>query len=536
MFHQFDTSSKSWISRHPPTVIDPEANLGQLILTVLDRNPEKTLQIDADTGREMTAAQMRLRAIRVAQNLTALGFRKGDMAAVVCSNSENLAPLVLGLWMVGIPFISLPVGFNGDDLGHLMGLVQPKLVFCDDAVHKMTLEGIGKGLKMKPVVFAVESEMESIRKVDELLEVTGKEEEFVPQHHGDMRDLIGIILCTSGTTGRPKGVAVSQAHIAVVLGRPVKQNDSDLVFNFSPLYWGTGLFALLNSISTGTTRIVTRNSFSEEGFYDVLSKFRPTLFFTPPSHAILLLEHPRVKEADFSCLKSWSLSGSIASPQLRKRIEEKLSNGTTVNSYASSEIGLIAMDAIRKKEGSVGLLMPHLNAKVVDENGKAVGPREQGELLLKTSIPFMGYYNDEEANRELMTEDGWIRTGDIGYLDEEAFVYLIDRKKDVIKYRGYQMSPIDLEAIVEKIEGVQQVCVVGVPEMDGTSDLATAVIVRRNGSTLTEEEVVKQVEEQVSDHKRLRGGVFFWEELPLSSTGKVLRRDVKQLLIEASLL
>ncbi|KXJ83386.1 hypothetical protein RP20_CCG006925 [Aedes albopictus] len=535
MFHQFDSASKSWISRHPAPVIDPEANLAQLILTVLDRNPEKILQIDADTGRELTAVEMRLRAIRVALNLTELGFRKGDMAAVVCSNSENLAPLVLGLWMIGMPFVSLPVAFNADDLGHLMGLVQPKLVFCDDSVYKTVLEGAGKALKIKPVVFAVESEMESIRKVDELLESTGKEVEFVPQHLGDMRDLIGIILCTSGTTGRPKGVAVSQAHISIVLGRPVKANDSDLVFNFSPLYWGTGLFALLNSLSTGTTRIVTRGAFNEDVFYDVLERYRPTYFFTPPSHAIFLLDHPRAAQADFSCLKSWSLSGSIASPQLRKRIEEKLSNGRTVNNYASSEIGLIAMDAIRKKEGSVGLLMPHLNAKVVDESDASVGPGEQGELLLRTSIPFMGYYNDPEANRQLMTEDGWIRTGDIGYLDDDGFVYLVDRKKDVIKYRGYQMSPVELEAIVEKIEGVQQVCVLGIPEMEGTSDLPAAVIVRKPGSTLTEEQVVRLVEEQVSDHKRLRGGVFFFDAFPMSSTGKILRRELRKSLMEGRL-
>lgn len=355
-----------------------------------------------------------------------------------------------------------------------------------------------------------------------------------PQYHGDMRELIGIILCTSGTTGRPKGVCVSQAHIVVVLGRSVTGKDSDLVFNFSPLYWGTGLFALLNSISTGTTRVVTRSSFNEDVFFDVLDRYRPTHFFTPPSHAILLLEHPGVEQADFSCLKSWSLSGSHASPELRKRIESKMQNGKTFNSYASSEIGLIAMDTMGKKEGSVGSLMPHLNAKVVDERGEAVGVGEQGELLLKTTIPFMGYYNDEEANRELLDEDGWIRTGDIGYLDEEGFIYLVDRKKDVIKYRGFQMSPMELEAVIEKIDGVRQVCVLGIPEMDGSSDLAAAVIVKREDCALTEEHVVELVDEQVSDHKRLRGGVFFWKELPMTPTGKVLRREVKKRLIQAN--
>lgn len=178
MFHKFDSTSQSWVSRHPAPVFDANANLGQLILDVLGRNPEKVLQIDADTSRELTAGEMRLRAIRVAQNLIELGFRNDDMAAVVCSNSENLAPLVLGLWLVGIPFISLPVGFNGEDLGYLMGLVQPRLVICDDGVYKAVLEGTRKALKMKPVVFAVDSELESIRKAEELLQETGKEGTF----------------------------------------------------------------------------------------------------------------------------------------------------------------------------------------------------------------------------------------------------------------------------------------------------------------------------------------------------------------------
>lgn len=179
MFHKFDSASQTWLSRHPALVFDPTANLGQLILDVLGRNPQKMLQIDADTSTELTAGEIRLRAIRVAQNLVDLGFRNGDMAAVVCSNSENLTPLVLGFWLVGIPFISLPVGFNGDDLGYLMGLVQPTLVICDDGVYKTVLEGTRKALKMKPVIFAMESELESIRKVEELLQETGKEGAFV---------------------------------------------------------------------------------------------------------------------------------------------------------------------------------------------------------------------------------------------------------------------------------------------------------------------------------------------------------------------
>ncbi|XP_055622125.1 probable 4-coumarate--CoA ligase 1 [Toxorhynchites rutilus septentrionalis] len=531
MFHTFDPETKSWISRNPPPTFQPEENLGQLILDALNRNPSRVLQIDTDTAREMTAREMRLRAVRVAQSLLNLGFGSGDTAALACSNSENLAPIALGLMIAAVPFITLPTGFHADDLGHLLGLVQPKLVICDDGVYKTLLDAAGNALKMKPVVFVAESERKNVRKAEELIEPSGSEADFVPQHHGDMRELTGIILCTSGTTGRPKGVSVSQAHIAMVLRQPSNVDSANLIFNFSPLYWGTGMFALLNSISTGITRAITRSLFNEDIFFDILERYKPTRFFSPPTHTMLLLSHSRAELADFGSLKSWGLSGSYASPELRRSVGARLPNGKTVNSYASTELGLIAMEMTRK-ENSVGVLMPHLDARVVDDDGTMVDVGEQGELLFRTSLPFLGYYNDKQSTDEIIEAGGWIRTGDIGYLDEEAFVYLVDRKKDVIKYRGYQMSPVDLEAVIERIDGVLQVCVVGIPEMDGSSDLPAAVIVKRENSHLDEDAVIHIVESQVSNHKRLRGGVYFWPELPLTSTGKILRRKVKEKLTQ----
>ncbi|XP_055588509.1 uncharacterized protein LOC129740818 [Uranotaenia lowii] len=534
MFHTFDSFNKIWVPRHPAPVIDPKVSLGQLILNALARHGEKILQLDTDTGAEMSAHEMRLRAIRVAQNLATLGFRKGVPAALACSNGENLTPVALGLMIAGIPFITLPVGFNAADLSHLLGLVQPALIICDDSMYKTMLDAAGMSLTMKPVIFAVESERESIRRVEELLAETGNEGEFIPPELGLMRTEIAVILCTSGTTGPPKGVSVSQAHVAVVLDPPVKRQCDDLNFNFSPLYWGTGLFAMLNSLSTGTTRAITRSAFNEDVFFDVMERYKPTHFFTPPPHAVLLMTHPRFEKANFESLKSWSLTGSSVPPKLRKDLAARLPNGKVTNSYATTELGLIAMDFGVKNPDAVGVLMPHMSAKVVkeDTNGLA-GVGEVGEILIRTSLPFLGYFDNEEATRQIIDGDGWVRTGDIGYLDDEAFVYLVGRKKDVIKHRGFQLSPEDLEAIIEKLDGVAQVCVIGLPEMEGTSDLPAAVVVLRKGSSLTEQNIVEAVEKQVSDHKRLRGGVYFWEALPMTQTGKILRRVVKQQLVDS---
>lgn len=179
MSHMFDPDTKCWISRHPPPPFDPQANLGQIILDLLSRNPAKVVQIDRDTRQRMTAHEMRLRATRVALNLTSLGFGKADMAALVCTNSENLTPIALGLMIAAVPFIAMPVGVFADDIEHYMRMVQPKLVICDDNVYKIVREAAGNALQTKPVIFVVECDRLRARKIEELLMGHRNEADFV---------------------------------------------------------------------------------------------------------------------------------------------------------------------------------------------------------------------------------------------------------------------------------------------------------------------------------------------------------------------
>lgn len=143
-----------------------------------------------------------------------------------------------------------------------------------------------------------------------------------------------------------------------------------------------------------------------------------------------------------------------------------------------------------------------------------------------------GYYKNEEASRQALDKEGWFRTGDIGYIDEEGYLYLVDRKKDILKYMGNQVSPSEVEAIIQQIDGVEQACVTGVPNESGTSDLVTAVIVKHSSSPLKAEDVIERVAKHLSDSKHLRGGVFFVEQLPMTSNGKVVRRMVRDMLLQ----
>lgn len=180
MLPAFDPTTKVWSGIHRPPLLNPEASLGQVILHTLSLNPSKEIQIDADTGRSMTNGELQLRAIRVVQNLKELGFCKGDMVTMACANSENVAPLAVGLLINGMPFNTLSPSYGVDDMVHMMKITQPKLVFCDANNYETIKQAVALAVKDKPLVYVFESgETDCVYRVEDLLKVTGREHFFV---------------------------------------------------------------------------------------------------------------------------------------------------------------------------------------------------------------------------------------------------------------------------------------------------------------------------------------------------------------------
>uniref|UniRef100_A0A8D8JBA1 Probable 4-coumarate--CoA ligase 3 n=1 Tax=Culex pipiens TaxID=7175 RepID=A0A8D8JBA1_CULPI len=526
MFPTFDPDSKVWTGPKLPSVFNPEVNFGKVLLATMCLNPDKVIQYDADTGRTMTNGEMQLRAIRASQNLAALGLRQGDMAALACTNSENVMPVVVAMFFNGIPFNTLAPGHEVDDLAHMMRITQPKLVFCDVDNYERVKEATEVAVRDKPLLYVFESDLESVNKAEDLLKETGRERMFLPTSNGDARNLPGIVLCSSGITDLPKAVTLSHAQLVSMYGSLVGVFKFSLLFNFSPLYWISGLHSLGLSLIHGIPRVITRKPFSEDTFFDLFEKYPIDYFFTPPSHAHLLLQHPRFKTADFSRVRTWLVGGSPVPDTLRDTLETKLPNGKTVMILGTSEIGFVTTDFFKRKPLSVGMAAPNVRIKIVNEVGKALNNGERGEIWMTFSEKFLGYYNTPEVTAAAVDADGWIRTGDVGYFDEEGYLYLEGRQKDMLKWRGYQIAPADLEAILRDIEGVDQAYVVGLLDEDGSSDLATAVVVKVEGSELTEADILEVVNGKVADYKKLRGGVYFVEEVPFTSNGKILRKKL----------
>jgi 4-coumarate--CoA ligase len=166
--------------------------------------------------------------------------------------------------------------------------------------------------------------------------------------------------------------------------------------------------------------------------------------------------------------------------------------------------------------------------QIIDDDGNALDTNEIGEIYLLTAVRFLGYANNLEETRNAFDKEGWFKTGDLGYINDEGDIFVVDRKKDMIKYLNYQVAPSELENFIISIDGVLAVCVVGIPDML-CGDLAVAVIVKDINSELTEQDIIEEVSRNFPPFKRLHGGAYFMDGMPLTPSGKIKKREVRKL-------
>lgn len=186
---------------------------------------------------------------------------------------------------------------------------------------------------------------------------------------------------------------------------------------------------------------------------------------------------------------------------------------------------------ITLKPGSVGKAVFMAYIKVIDENGKSLGPNQRGELCFKTDRVMKGYVGDLKSTREIFDKDGWLHSGDIAYYDEENYFFVVDRLKELIKYKAFQVPPAEIEALLISNPKVKECAVIGIPDEDA-GELPFAFVVKQPGVDITEKEVFDFVAENASKAKWLRGGVRLIDELPKNSNGKILKRDLRQMFIK----
>lgn len=350
----------------------------------------------------------------------------------------------------------------------------------------------------------------------------------------DGENHVAAIVCSSGTTGLSKGVCLSHAVLAHSVGSSNTIHSDDVLLCYSPLFWISGLLTLLSGTIKGAKRIITTESFSPELQFRMVKDYKVTYILSPPYHVGLSLKNDRLDSADLSSVVCQIVGGSKVPVEMPEQWSKYLKDGNNVSAaYGFSETsGIVTLDYPRSgKKGSNGALCPGFIVKIIDENGKRCGTNVNGEICTKSPIKFLGYFGNEKATRDLFDSEGFLMSGDIGHFDDDGYLYIVDRKKDVLKYRGHQLTPGEIEDFLLQRPEIASVCVVGIPDGNG-SDLPAAVVIRSKNMNINEADISKSVADHFADYYKLRGGVYFVESFPMSSADKLLRRKVLEFAIE----
>lgn len=300
----------------------------------------------------------------------------------------------------------------------------------------------------------------------------------------------------------------------------------------------------------GATRIISTRIFNADLQLELIEKYKVTFTWNAPHQAILMSKSDYFHKADLSSLKFNLIIGGKTPFHVLKAINSKLSNGQVHNCYGLSEMAGAITCNMGEKD-AVGQVLGCYTVKITDDDGNRCEIGENGEICVKPNDKFLGYYGNENATKEAFDEEEYFLTADVGHFDEDGNLYIVDRKKDIIKYCGFQISPSEVESYLVKSSKIKAACVIGVPD-EVAIELPAAFIIKSEGSDITVKDIYNLVAgtilfhsnlfnlielfgvcffylEHFSDHCKLRGGIYFVETLPMTPSGKILRRKLREI-------
>lgn len=293
---------------------------------------------------------------------------------------------------------------------------------------------------------------------------------------------------------------------------------------------------LVGIIASSSARIVLLPKFEEGLFLSCIENYRCNVLFLVPPLMVFLAKHPMVDGFDLSCMKLIICGAAPLSKELEQAVYDRLKNPPLKirQGYGMSELSLaVLLQKTIFKPGSVGDLNEGSEAKVIDGDGKSLGPNKRGELCFRGNQLMIGYIGDFKATKDTIDSDGWLHTGDVGYYDDDKQFYIVDRIKELIKWKGFQVPPAEIEALLLTNRKIKDAAVIGILD-DLAGELPLAFVVKADND-LTEKEVIEFVAKKASTPKHLHGGVRFIDEIPKNPSGKILRRELRELVKQQSI-
>ncbi|OAT86379.1 class I adenylate-forming enzyme family protein [Desulfotomaculum copahuensis] len=505
----------------PKTVIETLQNSAQLF-------PDKTALVMGDD--RVTYSELNRMVNNMAYALrNKCGIKKGDRVAILLTNG---IPFVVSLYAVAqLGGIAVPLNtkLKSAELEYMIKNSGSKLLVLNDSWW-VNIEPILRSIDNCREFYVVGREINGTRQFSELIDSDSPE---IVTTEIDEHD-VAFIMYTSGTTGLPRGVMNTNfnvIHTMISYKRIYNLTSNDRTVIAVPLFHVTGLYAqLLTYINLGCT-IALMPMFKTEEMLRIMEEEKITSMIVVPTIYVMMLMHPDHEKYVMSCFRVAGFGGAPMSGETVKMLRDWLPNIELHNTYGLTEIAspgtcMPKEDALRKL-GSIGLPFPVNKCKVVDPvTGEELPPNTEGELLINSPNLTPGYWQNPEATQKAIV-NGWLHTGDIAKIDEEGYVYIMDRIKDMINRGGEKIFCVEVEDVLYSNNKVMEAAVVGIPD-EIYGEIVKAYIVLRPGATLTVEEVQDWVKERLAKYK-VPKFVEFLTELPKNPNGKVMKSILRKL-------
>ncbi|XP_055633649.1 luciferin 4-monooxygenase-like [Toxorhynchites rutilus septentrionalis] len=520
-----------------PVELLQDRSLGQMIANELRVHPDNIGLIDPVLEVQLTYRQILEKSILVATALTELGIKKSDHVAIISENSLEYCFALLGSIFAAVPVALLNPDYLEAELEHAIKLSQPRAIFVSPNALEKTAKVLNKiKLDARIILFGdhpngAASVSNLIRFTNLLARGTIPGDSYTPEPV-DVGTHVALIVLSSGTTGLPKGVQLTHANIMTTVahskeaGKLLELPDQLVTLTVTPLFHVVAGVGFINMV-TNNCRCVLLPRFDVHLFLDSIQKYKVNIMTVVPPLMVFLAKHPIVDNYDLSTLMTLLCGAAPLSKDIEDRVRDRLGVAFIRQGYGMSEttLGVLMQTGFENKSGCVGKVRMGQWVKVINpENGKILGPNQRGELCFKGSLIMKGYLGLESA----IDQDGWLHTGDIGYYDEDEDFFIVDRIKELIKYKGFQVPPAELEAILLEHPKLKDAAVIGIPD-ERVGELATAFVVRKDDAEVSAEEIIKFVADRVSTQKQLYGGVRFIDDIPKTASGKILRRELREL-------
>ncbi|XP_028399981.1 4-coumarate--CoA ligase-like [Dendronephthya gigantea] len=490
----------------------------------------KPAMIDGITGKQYTYPQLQEMVIKLGSALTKLGFKKGDVCALFCHNIAEYPILYLSVLSLGGICTLISSMATVPELNYQLKDTKAQYIFTVPAFSPTAKEA-AKQCGLKEVI--VVGEAEGCRPISKLFEDDGKA--FPNDVVIDPKEDVAVLPYSSGTTGLPKGVMLTHFNLSVNIQQLVDTpgcydiTSDDNIFGLAPFFHLLGFNIVLGpSLYAGAT-VISLPQAEPKVVLETLQNFKITKLATVPSLVLFFAKDPIVDSYDISSLNYITCGGAPLSEDVENIFHERHERRRIrINQgYGLTETSPVVTISSTKawRGGSSGVVVPSTEVKVTDlYTGEAVGANKKGEICIRGPQVMKGYYNNPEATSEAIDSDGWFRSGDIGYYDSDEFFYIVDRYKELIKYKGYQVAPGELEATLIAHPKIQDAAVIGIPD-EKCGELPKAFVVAKD---VSEEEVYGHMEKNLAPYKKLRGGIEYIDEIPKSASGKILRRVLKE--------